>query len=402
MSRSTELEKDAIAFSTAGDAVDARPAGDKRRRLVFFCPDVTDASTLKRVQQFVDHGYSVTVFGFRRHRYNTAYQPTWPCVPLGLTSDGRYLQRLTALLRAIPVIVAHRHELTNVSAYYARNIDQLLLAMVARLIGSSRAPLSYEVLDIPPILIGNSLMSRSLRAIERLCLRYTRLLVLSSPGFHRSFYAAVQHYRGRWFLLENKLHPSISRHAAPAIHEPQTGRPWVVGYFGLIRGRETFELMTRLAARLQGKVVFRFRGVLTTVEAARFQAALKHHPNIEYGGPYVPHDDLEDMYSGVDFAWALDLEHTDHNSRWLMPCRFYEAGHFGVPCLAVRGFEVGSALERHGIGWTFDMPLDDALVRFFETLTPEAYSRVRRRLDAAPRGMFVASDDVSQLCGILS
>ena len=115
--------------------VDARQAGDKRRRLVFFCPDVTDASTLKRVQQFVDHGYSVTVFGFRRHRYNTAYQPTWPCVPLGLTSDGRYLQRLTALLRAIPVIVAHRHELTNVSAYYARNIDQLLLAMVARLIG---------------------------------------------------------------------------------------------------------------------------------------------------------------------------------------------------------------------------------------------------------------------------
>ena len=55
--------------------------------LSFFCPDVTDASTLKRVQQFMDFGYSVTVFGFRRERYNTDYQPPWPNVPLGFTTD---------------------------------------------------------------------------------------------------------------------------------------------------------------------------------------------------------------------------------------------------------------------------------------------------------------------------
>ncbi len=116
-------------------------------------------------------------------------------------------------------------------------------------------------------------------------------------------------------------------------------RPWVVGYFGLIRGEETFDLMTRLAKRLEGRVIFKFRGVLTTVDQARFDEALRRHPNIVYGGPYLPHQDLEEMYDEVDFAWALDLEHTDHNSRWLMPCRFYEAGYFGVPCLAVRGFE---------------------------------------------------------------
>ena len=59
--------------------------------LSFFCPDVTDASTLKRVQQFMDFGYRVTVFGFRRKRYNTAYQPPWPNVPLGFTTDAQVL-----------------------------------------------------------------------------------------------------------------------------------------------------------------------------------------------------------------------------------------------------------------------------------------------------------------------
>src|ERR1700761_8174789 len=105
--------------------------------------------------------------------------------------------------------------------------------------------------------------------------------------------------------------------------------------------------MTRLAERLKGKIIFKFRGALTTVDAGIFRAALRQLPNMEFGGPYLPHQDLAALYRSVDFAWALDLEHADHNSRWLMPCRFYEAGYFGVPCLAVRDFEVGSVLERH-------------------------------------------------------
>jgi len=194
---------------------------------------------------------------------------------------------------------------------------------------------------------------------------------------------------------------SISRRTAAPAHTVGAQRPWVIGYFGLIRGEATFDLMTRLAERLQGRVIFKFRGVLTTVEQSRFDDALKRHPNIVYGGPYLPHQDLEGMYGEVDFAWALDLEHTDHNSRWLMPCRFYEAGYFGVPCLAVRGFEVGSMLERHRIGWTFDTPLEESLVRFFETLTAAEYDGIRGRLGTAPPSMFVAGEDVRQLCGML-
>jgi succinoglycan biosynthesis protein ExoL len=393
-------ERVAVDYADSGSA-QTRATDTDGRELVFFCPDVTDASTLKRVQQFTDHGYRVTVFGFRRHRYNSEYQPTWPHVPLGMTSDGRYGQRLGALLRAIPTIIARRRQLKAAQAYYARNIDQLVLAMLARFISFSKAPLTYEVLDIPPILIGDGFASRLIRAVERMCLRNTRLLVLSSPGFHRAFYDAVQKYRGDWFLLENKLHPSIMRRTTVATSDTGKQRPWVVGYVGLIRGQETFDLMTRLAERLRGRVVFKFRGVLTTVDQSQFDDALKRHPNIVYGGPYLPHQDLEDIYGDVDFAWALDLEHTDHNSRWLMPCRFYEAGYYGVPCLAVRGFEVGSMLERHRIGWTFDEPLEESLVRFFETLTPDDYDRIRNRLRAAPRNMFVAGEDVRQLCGML-
>lgn len=376
------------------------------RRLAFFCPDVTEASTLTRARQFIDQGYDVTVFGFRRKRYNMAYQPEWPNVPLGVTADGKYWQRLRALFGALPAIFANRGVLKQATVFYARNIDQLLLALLARLIVFSRAPLAYEVLDIPPILIQRGPAAALLRLLERLCLRRIRVLVLSSPGFHRSYYAAIQKYDGDWFLLENKLHPTVARLATRAAGgaaraDRGRNRPWVIGYFGLIRGEETFALMTRLADRLKDRIVFRFRGVLTTVDETRFKAALQSRGNMLYGGPYRPYSDLEELYRGVDFAWALDLEHVDHNSRWLLPCRFYEAGYFGVPCLAVHGFEVGSLLERHRIGWTFDAPLEDQLVRFFESVTPVDYDRIRGRLHDMPSAMFVADDDVARLSRIL-
>ena len=119
--------------------------------------------------------------------------------------------------------------------------------------------------------------------------------MLSSPGFHRGYYAAVQKYRGPWFLLENKLHPSIAsaNRPTPPCRSQQTQRPWVVGYFGLIRGEQTFDLMTRLARRLQGRVVFRFRGVVTTVDRAKFDGVINRTPNMHFGGPYLPHQDLE-------------------------------------------------------------------------------------------------------------
>lgn len=376
----------------------AQPAA----RLVYFGSEVRDASTVKRVQQFIDHGFAVTVFGFHRTRYNNDYQPPWPHVTLGTTIDGRYGHRLGALLGALPTLLGHRRQFSEASIFYARNIDQLLLAFLARLLGGSRAPIVYEVLDIPPILMRRGFAASLIRAIERRCLGQVDLLALSSPAFHRNYYAAVQNYRGPWFLVENKLHPSIGHVARPPARRPaRGGKPWVVGYFGLIRGEDTFALMARLAERLQGKVEFVFRGALTTVDSANFHQTLKRLPNMVFGGPYQPHTDLEAIYREVDFAWALDLEHTDHNSRWLLPCRFYESGYFGVPCLAVRDFEVGSVVERHGIGFTFKHPLEDQLVSFFETLTVQKYEAICRRLGRMPTDMFVAGDDVARLCHLI-
>ena len=373
--------------------------------LVVFAPDITDMTTIKRVHQFMEHGFGVMVFGFRRSRYNRGYAPSWPHVELGHTADRRYWRRSAALLRALRLLWLNRATLKRASVFYARNLDQLILSLIVRRLYHQHAPVVYEVLDVQPTLTGGGLPAMLLRRIERWGLRRIRLLVVSSPGFIDNFYAPVQRFRRPWFLLENKLDAAT----LPALAMPpersrrkgaHAGFKWVVGYFGRIRGRRTFDLMTRLAARCPD-VLFKFRGVLTTVEQPHFLAALRRHRNIVYEGDYVSPRDLPTLYGEVDFAWAIDLEHVEHNSRWLLPCRFYEAGLFGVPCLAADAFEVGRKVARLGAGWTFAPPYEEALGRFFANLSAADYAATRRRLAALPSSTFVAGEDVVSLCRLL-
>ncbi len=388
--------------------LDDRHPRHRNKNIAFFSQDLSDRSTIKRVQQLLARGFTITVFGFRRDRYNVDFKPPWPHVLLGYTRDKRYLSRILRLFAAAPTIWAERSYLAHASVFYVRNLDQLVLALIVRAFINSDVTVVYEVLDIQPILARPGLVSRLLRAVERLCLRQVRYLVLSSPGFYRHYYAAVQGYKSTWLLLENKL----TEACASIVRQPGEGRvlrvrppspgKWVVGYFGLIRGQATVDLIARIADRLGDRVHFQFRGVCTTVDEARFRAVVASHRNISYGGRFENPADLPDLYSSVDFAWALDLENTAHNSRWLLPCRLYEAGYFGVPCLAVRGFELGNRVEQLKIGWAFDAPFEDELVRFFETLTADAYDEKHRALLALSERAFVSGADVDALGRVLA
>ncbi|MCE9650969.1 MAG: hypothetical protein K8R18_15220 [Parvibaculum sp.] len=373
---------------------------ERNRSVVFFAPDVTDVSTIKRAEAFRENGFHITVLGFRRSRYNNDYDPRWPYIELGRTLDRNYLQRSAMLLRAVFLLFIARRYVQRGARYYARNIDQLMLAIVSKFLFRRDAAIVYEVLDIQPAFTGAGLYSRLLRLLERFCLRQVSLLVVSSPAFVHEYYEPMQRYRGNWFLLENKLQASAVAEIEPAAASDASpsSYKWTVSYVGLIRGQKTFDLITRLAEKLRGEVLFKFHGILTTVDEEAFREALANNKNMIYCGDYVNPRDLAKVYEGADFVWALDLENMRNNSRWLLPCRLYEAGALGFPCLAVRDFEVGRKIDALDIGWTFKEPFEETLVEFFRTVTDADVARKRERIHALPDAAFVTSDDTSSLC----
>jgi len=383
-----------------------RPQKNSDNSIVFFEPDLTETTTIARIKEAIQGGYHPVVFGFRRGRYNIDYVAPWPEIVLGRTQDARYWRRIKALFGALPVILKHRRCVASGAAFLARNLDQLLLALFARFFFNRDAILVYEVVDIQPAFTRQGLRGTLIRHIERRCLKHIDLLIVSSPAFIQHYFATTQRYRGEWLLLENKLRQSDLADACTLARGAATPRPpqprrWVIGYFGLIRGQATIELIARLAKILPDRVEFVFRGILTTVDHAWFHAMVAETENIRYEGEYTNPDDLAALYGSVDFAWAIDLEDMQCNSRWLLPCRFYEAGFFGVPCLAVRSFEIGRMIDCLDVGWTFDAPLEQALTRFFSSLSRSGYEQKRERLLASPTSAFVAGEEDKVLCNAI-
>ena len=127
---------------TAGG--DGRRVATEPMPVVLFVPDITDVSTIKRVEAFAENGVAPTVFGFRRARYNRDFQPTWPYVELGRTADRKYFHRVLALFAALRHLLGNKAIFAKARLFYARNIDQLLLALFARWWFQPKAEIVYE------------------------------------------------------------------------------------------------------------------------------------------------------------------------------------------------------------------------------------------------------------------
>lgn len=368
-----------------------RSATARQNLLVFFTMDVGDVGTVTRAGAFVANGFELVVASFRRRNwYNADHRPSHEHIHLGLTQDARYFHRLVAVLRAIIVLLSNRARIENASYFYARNFDQLVIATALSKVLGSRPTLIYEVLDVPPLFSRKGILSSVLRKIEAFLLRSVDLLATSSGGYIDNYYRAKLMYEGRTVLVENKLPWSSEslRESNPKLRPDRKSTfRWTVGYFGTIKGEKTIQELLSVA-RACGDVEFLFAGIPTSIDRDAFFRAIDELPNVRFAGPYKNPEDLPGLYSQVDLTWAIDLTDEEANSRWCMPCRYYESGFFDVPLLVAQGQYVAEHVLKHGIGWAFGGRYADEVKSFLDSLKMDEYLRTRERLEALPRNLF--------------
>src|SRR5262245_46213864 len=119
--------KSASSHGTGSDEAD-QPAAD----IAFFAHDSTESTVIKRVAAFQASGAHVTGFMFRRVRPKPTSAKTWDNVDLGITVDRNYARRVPKLLAGLVKVMKNRSALKRCQIFYARNIDMLLLAFLAR------------------------------------------------------------------------------------------------------------------------------------------------------------------------------------------------------------------------------------------------------------------------------
>lgn len=269
----------------------------------------------------------------------------------------------------------------------ARNLEMLAVATaVGRKMG---VPVAYEVLDIHRLMLGA--LGGLLRSIERGLMRDIALLLVSSPAFLKSYFERFQFHacRPRTALIENKvlnLEPEASLPPAVPRTAPQPGRPWRIGWLGMLRCRKSLAILSRLAARRPDLVRIEIFGRPTKEVSDDLKWNLPDE--VYFGGAYQP-GDLADIYGRMHFNWAIDYFEEGLNSRWLLPNRLYEGGCHDVVALALNSTETAQWLRRLGLGVVLDDP-EKELENFLEKLTPLDYLKLRQAAVSAPREAFQA------------
>lgn len=361
--------------------------------IAFFGHDAGDAAVRRRIRGFREDGLSVTGFTMRR---GDPADRDWDNVDLGRTFDGAWLQRVKAIFRGARLAAARRDLLASADIIYARNLDMLATAFLAKRHARLKTPVIYEALDIHRLLTRKDPIGFIFRRIEGALLRRTRRLVVSSPAFLVHHFE--KHHRGQFTatVIENRLAAGVDPGPRPSLDVPpdatHAGPPLRLGWIGILRCRRSLDLLLDSARRLGPKLAIDLHGVPALTEIPDFHDRVRGLANVTFHGRYRSPEDLSRIYAGLDVVWAGDFMEAGYNSLWLLPNRLYEGGYFAVPPIAPAGTQTAAWAEARGVGFPLAEDLADTLPRLLERLGAEpAPIRERRaRLLALPAATFVA------------
>jgi hypothetical protein len=226
-----------------------RPGGSGTR-ITYFVHDINDPAVARRATMLRAAGATLLIAGFRRDSRSPTSIAGCAVIDLGLTRDGDLGQRARKvaehLLRPAAIFAAAE----GADVVIGRNLESLALAVRAR--GAARgARLVYECLDIHRTLLGRSLPARAIQSVEARLLRAIDLLIVSSPAFLREYFARRPSLTAPALLVENKL--LLLDGAVPEPRDPPPAPPWTIGWFGNLRCRRTFAVLSALAREFDGR-----------------------------------------------------------------------------------------------------------------------------------------------------
>ena len=370
---------------------EGRAQGLVMTKVAFFGHDAGDAAVRRRVQAMQDDGLAVMGFMMRR---KDDVATDWDNVDLGKTRDGAFLQRVLRIFSGARVAANSLDALASVDVIYARNLDMLACAFLAKHYTRLKTPVVYESLDVHRLLTREDFIGKALRWVEKSLLRRTIGLVVSSPAFLTNHFE--KYYRGLYtpFLIENRLAAGSDFGPRPAAHNgavsENCGR-FVLGWVGNLRCKRSFELLCDLADRFPDTLEIRLHGQPARKEIPVFEPAIDARPNMTFAGRYRSPEDLSGIYEGLDLVWAGDFMEAGYNSVWLLPNRIYEGGYFATPAIAPNLTETAGWIEQKACGFTISEPLSETLPTLIAAVMQDrsVLESYRNRLLELPNEVFI-------------
>ena len=332
-------------------------------KVIFFINSIKQARCLRRVQEFMEAGYSTEIYAFDRSDDNRK-MPDIDAQIIGCIQNGTgYLGRIRMMRNAISAL---NLEYDNKNIYYLFNFDVAMAFLSLHLLRGIRY--IYEVSDLTELTISNALIRHAVVSINKMMMKRAMLNVFTSEGF-KDFYNGIPD--NKIVVIPNRLSPSCP--TTDVINRSIKGKDIIrIGFVGVVR----FESVLNFAivvAECFPNIELHLYGIISKADshANKIEALCERYKNIIYHGAYESPKDLPSIYNNIDMV--LSAYPPTLGVIYAEPNKLYEAIYFRCPIIVGKDTFLGRKVQKLNIGYVIDAMNRDAIKHFLRNINEREY-----------------------------
>lgn len=327
------------------------------KEIVFILSSLNDSHFRKRVEEFMDNGYQVTVYGFKRKGQNfpdLRYKP----VILGEIENRNFTARLSLFNKSIKGI---KKECKGRLCFYS-SLDIALFASLY-----IKAPYIYEVCDLTELTIVNPIIRTVLTRINASIIRQSQKTIITSEGFADYFSKLPQ---DKFYLIPNKVSVEM-----PPFVDMKHGlniNKIKIGFAGVIRFESIYHFV-KTCADYGRSIEMHLFGIYSDADAwaGKIEQIEKNCENVIFHGRFSNPADLPSIYQGIDLV--LCTYPPTLGVKYAEPNKLYEAIYFRCPIIVSEKVFLGEKVKKLNIGYVIDAMDENKIRLFLESLNASDY-----------------------------
>lgn len=345
----------------------------KKKKIVFVLNNITLTRCIKRVSEFIDYGYEVEVFGFRKQgEEGYATPPNFKISVIGEFSKSQsYFARLMVYYKSLKQLFKKFNNQDVIFYYFFFNI-----AFAARLL--SRRPYVYEESDMPYTGIRNTIIRKWLGGIDKKIIKQSLLTVMTSEGFIDYHFGDAR--PNNIIVVPNRVNPLLLD--LPYQHKELDINHLSIAFVGGFRYNSVINFVKVIAEHFP-QHEFHAYGVILEHEE-ELKSLCEKYGNIHFHGKFRNPDELPSIYEKIDLVVAT-YDATSVNAQYAEPNKLYEAIFFRTPIVVSSNTFLAKKVTKLGIGYHINALEEQEIMSFINGLTAEGINEKVRALKALPQ-----------------
>jgi glycosyltransferase involved in cell wall biosynthesis len=336
------------------------------KKIVFILPSISQPRCIRRINGFVDRGYNVKVYGFKRGFYefdSTFYK--FDIESLGEQKDnGKYIVKVIQQYISLrEVIKTQRSD----SIFYLFGFS---IAISCKVLGCKK--FVYEISDLLYVDKVSRIILWLFKALDRYLIKKSIVTVLTSKGFCRFLFK--DKIPNNILIQPNKVDSYFKSVISCKAYKRPNSEKLVFSYVGAFRYPNTIFRFARIVGEKYKNHEFYFYGDSRLTTNVKLMA--NEYSNVKYFGPYKNPEDLISIYSNIDIVVACYDVQGAINERVAEPNKLYEALFFKKPIIVSKETYLSERVSQLGCGFILNASKDDEIINLISSLDQKRLNNI--------------------------